>query len=160
MFNQDEKETKIQMSEIMRHEQFRLSDEYRCPHCIQINVTENIHPSFRNYDADTFKILADCEHCNEPFQLQGWAKVRKAAIPTHSQCRCGRHFFFNLERDANRVRFSRWLGYPYIRCMHCKRKFILQTPFNPIRYWLATRFQRFLWMYKRQRQALVRFFQV
>ena len=148
------------MSEIVRHERFRLPTDCKCPHCGKANITENIHTTFRDYDADKFRMWADCEYCHQPFQLQGWAKVRKAAVPTHSQCRCGRHFLFNLPRDSDRVRFGRFLGYPYIRCMHCKRKFILLTPFNPVRYWLATRYQRFELFYRRNIQALTKFFEV
>lgn len=159
MFNHEE-EQDMHMVELLRHERFQLKDDYRCPHCQKLNVTESIHDSFKSYDASTFKIWATCGYCQKDFQLQGWAKIRKAAVPAHSICRCGRHFVFSLQRDADRVRFAKRLGYPYVKCPNCKRKFILHTPYNPLRYFLAIRLQRMKRLYKRQCKAIERIFSV
>jgi hypothetical protein len=54
------------------------------------------------------------------------------------------------------VRFSKFLGTPFIKCPLCKRTVYLLTPEKPVRYWLALGWQRLQIQFKRQRRAFRR----
>jgi transcription elongation factor Elf1 len=148
----------IEMVEICRNERFLLPQNYTCPHCNYKNDVENINNSLRDYDEPTQTIWASCELCQKAFQMKGKAILRKAVIPVHSRCKCGRHFLFSLVRDVEMVRFSKHLRYPFIKCAHCKRQHIIITPENLFRYWLAVRIQHLQYLYKKQCRAVVRLF--
>jgi len=146
--------------EIKRQERFDMKNKYRCPHCCKRNRTESIVESFHDYHPDTQKVWGTCGFCGDDFQLQGKQIILKVVIPVHSQCRCGRHFLFNLVRDARIVRFSRMLGSPFVRCPYCRRQVFLQTPEKPFQYWLSVWLQRLRIFVARQRRALGRLFEV
>lgn len=144
------------MVDISRQVRFQMRNRYRCPICLNMNVTERINESFHDYDENTDRLWGTCHNCGEDFQLQGKAITRKVAIPAHSQCRCGRHFLFYHERDVRIVRFTKRLGSPYVRCPYCRRLVLLFTPATPVRYWLSAILQKLRILAARQRRALRR----
>ena len=149
----------IELVDVWKQANFVLRNRYRCPHCRKKNKTESILESFKDFDKATEKLWGTCRHCGEDFQLQGKATIRKATIATHTECRCGRHFLFFLERDIQLVRFSRFLETPYLKCPLCRRKVLLRTPGKPVRYLLAVGWLQLLIQVARQRRAFRRTFQ-
>jgi transcription elongation factor Elf1 len=145
-----------ELVDVWRQERFELRNRYRCPHCLKKSKTESMHESFRDYDKKTQQLWSTCQHCRMDFQIQGKRIIQKAAIPTHKQCLCGRHFLFFNERDVQLIRFSKFLGSPFVWCPYCRRKVLLFTPETPVRYWLSVAWQRLRIQVARQRRAFRR----
>lgn len=146
----------IELIDIWTQERYELRNRYRCPHCLNKNKTESIHESFRNYDKESERLWGTCQHCGEDFQLQGKAVIKKATIRAHSMCHCGRHFLFFQSRDVQLVRFSKFLGTPFLKCPFCRRKVFLHTPETPVRFWLSVGWRQLCIKVSKNRRAFRR----